>query len=99
VFAFPSLYEGFGLPLLEAMACGTPVVASRASSLPEVVGEAGLLVDPTSSDELSAALRQILEDAGQQLALGRAGLERAQTFSWRRAAAETIQVYRDVLGT
>ncbi len=98
VFAFPSLYEGFGLPLLEAMACGTPVVASRASSLPEVVGDAGLLVDPSSSDELSAALRQILEDDDQRAALAAAGLARAQTFSWRRTAAETIQVYRDVLG-
>jgi glycosyltransferase involved in cell wall biosynthesis len=99
VFAFPSLYEGFGLPLLEAMACGTPVVASRASSLPEVVGDAGLLVDPASRDELSLALRQILEDTDQQQSLAQAGLERAQTFSWRRTAAETIQVYRDVLGT
>lgn len=98
VFAFPSLYEGFGLPLLEAMACGTPVVASRASSLPEVVGDAGLLVDPASSDELSAALRRILEDSSYRATLASAGLARAQTFSWRRTAAETIQVYRDVLG-
>ena len=98
VFAFPSLYEGFGLPLLEAMACGTPVVASRASSLPEVVGDAGLLVDPSSSDELSAALLCVLEDTAERAALASAGLARAQTFSWRRTAAETIQVYRDVLG-
>jgi glycosyltransferase involved in cell wall biosynthesis len=98
VFAFPSLYEGFGLPLLEAMACGTPVVASRASSLPEVVGDAGMLVDPESSDELSAALRRILDDASYHARLASAGLARAQTFSWRKTAAETIQVYRDVLG-
>jgi glycosyltransferase involved in cell wall biosynthesis len=99
VFAFPSLYEGFGLPLLEAMACGTPVVASRASSLPEVVGDAGLLFDPASSDELSDALLTMLEDTDQRSALASAGLARAQTFSWRRTAAETLQVYRDVLGS
>jgi glycosyltransferase involved in cell wall biosynthesis len=91
VFAFPSRFEGFGLPLLEAMACGTPVVSSWASSLPEVVGDAGLLVDP------SDALRQLLEDEARRLALASAGLARAQTFSWRRMAEETVQVYREVL--
>lgn len=99
VFAFPSLYEGFGLPLLEAMACGTPVVASSASSLPEVVGDAGLVVDPTDVEGLGSALRELLENEQRRLALAAAGLERAATFSWHRMATETVQVYREVLGT
>jgi len=98
VFAYPSLYEGFGLPLLEAMACGTPVVASRSSSLPEVVGDAGVLVDPNDSEGLSQALSQLLEDDGRRRSLAAAGEARAKTFSWRRMATETLQVYRDVLG-
>ena len=98
VFAYPSLYEGFGLPLLEAMACGTPVVASRSSSLPEVVGDAGVLVDPNDREGLSQALSQLLEDDGRRRSLAAAGQARAQTFSWRRMASETLQVYRDVLG-
>jgi glycosyltransferase involved in cell wall biosynthesis len=97
VFAFPSRFEGFGLPLLEAMACGTPVVSSWASSLPEVVGDAGLLVDPSDVDGLSSALRQLMEDESQRQAFAAAGLARAQTFSWQRMASETVQVYREVL--
>jgi glycosyltransferase involved in cell wall biosynthesis len=97
VFAFPSRYEGFGLPLLEAMACGAPVVSSSASSLPEVVGDAGLLVDPSDVGGLSSALRQLLEDEPRRQALAMAGRARAQTFSWRRMASETVQVYREVL--
>ena len=97
IFAYPSLYEGFGLPLLEAMACGTPVVASRSSSLPEVVGEAGMLVSPSDPHELSAALRALLVSEDRQAHLREAGLARARTFSWRRMAAETVQVYREVL--
>lgn len=94
VFAFPSLYEGFGLPPLEAMACGTPVVASRSSSLPEVVGEAGLLVDPHSVDELAAALEQLIEDQALRAELRRRGLERAGHFTWEAAAARLLAVYR-----
>jgi glycosyltransferase involved in cell wall biosynthesis len=97
VFAFPSRYEGFGLPLLEAMACGAPVVSSNASSLPEVVGDAGLLVDPSDVDGLSSALARLLEDEPLRQALAAAGLARAQSFSWRRLASETVQVYREVL--
>ncbi|MDP8922847.1 MAG: glycosyltransferase family 4 protein [Chloroflexota bacterium] len=97
IFAYPSLYEGFGLPLLEAMACGTPVVASRSSSLPEVVGEAGVLVNPSDSHELSAALYELLVSDERRASLRSAGLARARTFSWRRMANETVQVYREVL--
>jgi glycosyltransferase involved in cell wall biosynthesis len=97
VFAFPSRYEGFGLPLLEAMACGAPVVSSSASSLPEVVGDAGLLVDPSDVEGWCQALRQLLEDEPRRQALATAGQVRAQSFSWRRMAQETVQVYREVL--
>jgi glycosyltransferase involved in cell wall biosynthesis len=97
VFAFPSRYEGFGLPLLEAMACGAPVVSSSASSLPEVVGDAGMLVDPSDVEGWCSALHQLLEDEPRRAALAAAGRGRAQAFSWRRMAAETVQVYREVL--
>ena len=97
VFAFPSRYEGFGLPLLEAMACGAPVVSSSSSSLPEVVGDAGLLVDPSDVEGLCSALRQLLENEPRRKTLAAAGRARAQSFSWRRTASETVQVYREVL--
>jgi glycosyltransferase involved in cell wall biosynthesis len=90
VFAYPSLYEGFGIPPLEAMACGTPVVASTAGALPEVLGDAALLVDPLDEAALTDALRSAADDQG---ALRRQGLERAARYSWQRAAAETWQVY------
>ena len=97
VFAYPSLYEGFGLPVLEAMACGTPVVASNSSSLPEVVGEAGVLVEPTNVRALAEALAQLLENDSHRAKLREAGLARARSFSWRRTAEETVEVYRRVL--
>jgi glycosyltransferase involved in cell wall biosynthesis len=90
VFAYPSLYEGFGIPPLEAMACGTPVVASTAGALPEVLGDAALLVDPYDVDELADALKAAARDTGN---LRRRGLARAAQFSWRRAAEQTWQVY------
>jgi len=93
VFAYPSLYEGFGIPPLEAMACGTPVVASTAGALPEVLGDAALLVDPYNEDALAQAIRAAAEDQGT---LRRRGLERASRFSWRRTAEETWRVYEDV---
>lgn len=80
----PTLYEGFGYGVLEAMACGTPVVAARVTSIPEVVGEAGLLCDPRSPAELAAALERVVDDPGLAEALARRGLERAAEFSWRR---------------
>ena len=96
-FAFPSLYEGFGLGPLEAMACGTPVVCSNSSSLPEVVGEAGLLVNPTDTAGLSAALRRVLTDSDLRADLSQRGLAQAQNFSWQKAANELEQVYWELL--
>jgi glycosyltransferase involved in cell wall biosynthesis len=90
VFAYPSLYEGFGIPPVEAMACGTPVVASTAGALPEVLGDAALLVDPYDEDALAEALRAAADDRG---ALRRRGILRAARYTWPAAAAETWQVY------
>ena len=93
VFVYPSIYEGFGLPVLEALACGTPVVTSNVSSLPEIVGEAGLLVDPHDPCALSAAIGRLLGDPNLARSLARRGRERAAGFSWQRTARETISVY------
>ena len=95
-FVFPSRYEGFGLPCLEAMACGCPVAAFRNSSLPEVVGEAGLLVDDGDAEALGRAAASM---SGEPERWRRAGLERAKAFSWRKTAQETIAVYESVLET
>ena len=96
-FVWPSLYEGFGLPPLEAMACGTPVVCANASSMPEVVGDAALLFDPQDSDALKATMRQIVADADLRVELRERGLVRSSKFSWSRAAAETLAVYTQLL--
>jgi alpha-1,3-rhamnosyl/mannosyltransferase len=98
LFVFPSLYEGFGLPPLEAMACGTPVVCSNTSSLPEVVGEAALTVNPRDATEIANAITHVLDDAGLRDRLRERGLARAAQFSWEHTARETLQVYRDVIG-
>jgi len=97
-FAYPSLYEGFGIPPLEAMACGTPVVASSATSIPEVVGEAACLIDPLDVDSLSAGLGRVLTDIPYSASLKAAGHERARHFTWERTARETADTYRRVLG-
>jgi glycosyltransferase involved in cell wall biosynthesis len=96
VFAFPSLYEGFGMPVLEAMACGTPVVTSNRSALPEVAGEAGRLVDPYEPEAICEALAELLESQEQRDELARRGLERARHFTWRQVADQTVRVYEEV---
>jgi glycosyltransferase involved in cell wall biosynthesis len=96
-FVYPSLYEGFGLPPLEAMACGTPVLTSNVSALPEVMGDAALYVDPEDVSALTAALRRIWGDAALRADLRARGLARATMFSWDRTARLTLEVYRSVL--
>jgi glycosyltransferase involved in cell wall biosynthesis len=91
---YPSLYEGFGLPPLEAMSCGTAVLASGVSSIPEVVGDAGMLFDPLSIDELADKLLFLLDNPGKRERLVLQGLERAKSFSWDRTVAETLETYR-----
>jgi glycosyltransferase involved in cell wall biosynthesis len=98
VFVYPSLYEGFGLPVLEAMACGCPVIASNVSSLPEVVGEAGLLVDPYDVKALAQAMLTVLEDDELKREMCRKGIAQAQKFSWEKAGAELLAVCREVAG-
>jgi glycosyltransferase involved in cell wall biosynthesis len=97
VLVYPSLYEGFGLPVLEAMACGTPVIASNCSAMPEVVGAAGLLVDPLDVDALAAAVTRLLNDAGLQQHLAQAGLARAAQFTWTGMAATLLDLYQKLL--
>jgi glycosyltransferase involved in cell wall biosynthesis len=94
LFVYPSMYEGFGLPPLEAMACGTAVITSTASSLPEVVGKAGQLVDPTDTDALTATMEQVLGDRDLQQQMQAAGLVQARSFSWEKAARQTVDSYR-----
>jgi glycosyltransferase involved in cell wall biosynthesis len=93
----PSFYEGFGLPALEAMACGTPVVVSDRASLPEVVGEAGLLVNPDEPEDIARALRRVLMNESLRTKMRKMGLLQAARFSWKRVAQETLAVYRQVL--
>lgn len=98
VFAFPSLDEGFGMPVLDAMAAGVPVVTSRSSALPEVAGDAAWLVDPNNSGEIADALQQLTRDPEKRAAMGRRGLLRISQFSWRKAVEETWQVYGELAG-
>ena len=98
IFAFPSLDEGFGMPVLEAMAAGVPVVTSNRSALPEVAGDAALLVNPESVGELTQALQDLTLRRELREDLARRGVERARLFSWEKAVAETWNVYRELLG-
>jgi glycosyltransferase involved in cell wall biosynthesis len=96
---YPSLFEGFGLPVLEAMACGTPVIASSRSALPELVGDAGLLVDPENVEVLSQAMARIMSDPDLRQELGRRGVERSRQYSWAETARRTLAVYREAVQT
>ncbi|OCL25566.1 hypothetical protein U472_14640 [Orenia metallireducens] len=97
LFVYPSLYEGFGLPPLEAMACGTPVITSNVSSLPEVVGDAAITINPYNIEELSDSINKVLSSKELQQELSQKGLERSKEFTWRRTAEETLKVYEELL--
>jgi glycosyltransferase involved in cell wall biosynthesis len=97
-FVYPSLYEGFGLPPLEAMQCGVPVITSNTTSLPEVVGDAAITVDPSDGDALCDAILRVLSDTQLRADLSRKGLARAQDFSWARCAGQTVELYRTAIG-
>ncbi len=97
LFAYPSLYEGFGLPALEAMACGAPVLTSSVSSMPEVVGDAGLTVDPLDSQAISDGMLKVLSEPGLREDLRRRGPERAKRFTWHRTAELTVAAYREAI--
>lgn len=95
---FPSLYEGFGLPILEAMACGTPVIASHAGSLPEVTGDAAILIDPYNIKEMARAIEAVLSDPGMREVMKCKGMAQTESFSWRRTALLVLQVLQAVAG-
>jgi glycosyltransferase involved in cell wall biosynthesis len=99
IFAFPSLDEGFGMPVLDAMARGIPVLTSNGSALKEIVGDAAVLVDPTSVEEIGAALRKLACDQELRARLIDRGLARASQFSWERAVGETYAVYKEATGS
>jgi glycosyltransferase involved in cell wall biosynthesis len=94
---FPSLYEGFGFPVLEGMACGTPVITSNVSSLPEVAGDAALLINPVETDELTTAIQRIVEDADLRERLIQRGYQQIQHFTWANSAQHLYQIYQDIL--
>jgi glycosyltransferase involved in cell wall biosynthesis len=96
VFLFPSLHEGFGLPVLEAMACGTPVVTSNVTSLPEIAGGAAVVIDPANTQELIAAMMRVLTNEALAEELRQKGLARAGRFTWDETARQTLQVYKRV---
>jgi glycosyltransferase involved in cell wall biosynthesis len=98
LLAYASVYEGFGLPPLEAMACGTPAIASSTSSIPEVVGDAGLIVDPESTDEIAHAMLRMNNESTLRDDLSRRGRERARKFTWEKTATGTADVYARLAG-
>ena len=99
LFVYPSMYEGFGLPPLEAMACCCPVVASNVASLPEVCGDAALYVDPHDVNSIAEGIHKVLTDDDLRQSLIEKGLERAKLFSWEKSAKEHIKVFEEVLGS
>jgi len=96
LFAYPSFAEGFGLPVLEAMACGVPTVASRTSSLPEVVGDAGLMVDPRDEEDLADGIHKVLTEPGLHSKMREKGLERSRLFTWKATAEKVLRVYQEI---
>ena len=96
-FVFPSLHETFGMPIIEAMACGCPVITSKISACAEVAGNAALLVNPRSVDEIAGAMRRLIEEPNLRIALRGKGIARAQTFTWRRSAEEHLKVFDEAL--
>ena len=99
MFVYPSLYEGFGLPPLEAMQCGTPVIVSNTSSLPEVVGDAGILIDPRSKDELCQAMWELVSDERSRKDLSQKAIARASEFTWKKSVDKTVEVYRTAISS
>lgn len=97
MFAYPSFYEGFGLPPLEAMQCGVPVITSNTSSLPEVVGDAGIMVDPNDGDALSQAMLDLYRDDAKRVVFSAEGISRAKKFTWKKCADKTVEAYRTAL--
>ena len=97
IFVFPSIYEGFGLPPLEAMACGTPVITSKAGSLPEVVGDAAILVNPKDEQEIASAMLRLLKDDSLHQELIKKGYQRISSFTWKNTAKKTVRVYQKVM--
>jgi glycosyltransferase involved in cell wall biosynthesis len=97
VLVYPAFAEGFGLPVLEAMACGTPVITSNTTSLPEVTGDAAILINPRSFEEIGQSMEKILSDSALRREFASRGLQRAKTFGWAEAAKRTIEVYKEVL--
>ncbi len=96
-FVFPSFYEGFGLPPLEAMACGTPVISSKVASIPEVVGDAGILVDPESEEELYYAMLDIMQNKELANMLSEKGIQRAKKFTWENSSKNLLKVIESVV--
>ena len=98
VFVFPSFYEGFGIPVLEGMACGVPVVTSKVSSMPEVGGDAAVYFDPYDETDMAAKIESVLTDERLRKEMIAKGLQKVKEYSWEKCAEETLQVYREVLG-
>ena len=96
-FLYPTIYEGFGLPALEALACGVPVVGSNASSVPEIVGDAGILVDPKDARAMAGALIAVCTDDALHDELSERALKQAEKFSWEKCARETVEAYESVI--
>jgi glycosyltransferase involved in cell wall biosynthesis len=97
-FVYPSYFEGFGLPPLEAMKCGAPVIVGNKTSLPEVVGDAGVQVDPFDVDEMASAIQRVITDSSLRAQLRVKGLERAKLFDWQETARQTLSVYKKAAG-